>query len=193
MMKSKFFFLLLAFSSLSFLFAKEDLSELHIYNRVMLLVKEEYVQPERLDPKKMLIGALDAVQRQVPELVVREFPNEVEIELTSSSQRFQTKNLTSLWDLSFSLRDIFRFMQPRLPRSADVKKIEYAAINGTLSQLDPHSNFMEPKSSKEMKLSTKGEFGGLGIVIGLREGVLTVISPLDGSPADKAGIKALDQ
>lgn len=193
MIKSKLILLLVAFFSLSFLFAKEDLSELHVYNRVMLLVKEQYVQPERLDPKKMLMGALDAVQKQVPELIIKEFPNEIEIQLAASSQKFSTKGLVSLWDLSFLLRDMFRFIESRLPKTANIKDIEYAAVNGTLSKLDPHSILLEPKFSKEMKLSTKGEFGGLGIVIGLRDGVLTVISPLDGTPADKAGIKALDQ
>ncbi len=191
MIKPKFFFLLFAFLSLSFLAA--DLSELHIYNRVMLLIKEQYVQPERLNPKKMLVGALDAVQKQVPELIVKELPGDIEVQLASSSQKFSTKGLTSLWDLSFLLRDVFKFIEPRLPKSTDMSEIEYAAVNGTLSQLDPHSVLLEPKFSKEMKLSTKGEFGGLGIVIGLRDGVLTVISPLDGTPADKAGIKALDQ
>jgi carboxyl-terminal processing protease len=193
-MRFKLIWLLVVFLNLSFVIAKEDLSELHIFNRVMLLIKEQYVQPERLSSKKMLMGALDAVQRQVPEVVVKPLPNsQIKVQLGGSAQVFSTGNLNSLWDLSFLLRDIFRFMEPRLPKAADIKQIEYAAVNGALSKLDPHSILLEPKYSKEMKLSTKGEFGGLGIVIGLRDGVLTVISPLDGTPADKAGIKALDQ
>lgn len=193
-MRTKLFLLLFGFFSLSLVFGKEELSELHVFNRVMLLIKEQYVQPERLSPRKMLTGALDAVQRQVPELVVKQQPNsQIKVQLGGASQVFSTGNLNSLWDLSFLLRDIFRFMEPRLPGGSNIKNIEYTAVNGALSQLDPHSILLEPKYSKEMKLSTKGEFGGLGIVIGLRDGVLTVISPLDGTPADKAGIKALDQ
>ena len=62
-----------------------------------------------------------------------------------------------------------------------------------LSTLDPHSVLLKPESFDEVKLTTKGEFGGLGIVISIRDGSLTVMSPIDGTPASKAGIKAKDK
>src|SRR3954471_24404970 len=62
-----------------------------------------------------------------------------------------------------------------------------------LSTLDPHSLLLKPESFDEVKLSTKGEFGGLGIVISIRDGALTVISPIEGTPASKAGLKAKDK
>jgi len=71
-------------------------------------------------------------------------------------------------------------------------KIVNKAIAGLLSNLDPHSSFLDKKSFKEMKIQTNGEFGGLGITVGMKNGVLTVISPIDGTPAYKAGIKAGD-
>jgi carboxyl-terminal processing protease len=61
-----------------------------------------------------------------------------------------------------------------------------------MQNLDAHSSFLDTKSYKEMKVQTSGEFGGLGITVGMRDGALTVIAPLDGTPADKAGIKAGD-
>jgi carboxyl-terminal processing protease len=74
----------------------------------------------------------------------------------------------------------------------DTKKLIYGAINGMLSSLDPHSSFMPPDTYKEMKIDTKGAFGGLGIEISIKEGVLTVISPIEDTPAFKAGIKSGD-
>ncbi len=66
------------------------------------------------------------------------------------------------------------------------------AISGMMSNLDAHSSFMDEKGFKDMQISTKGEFGGLGITVGMKEGALTVIAPIDGTPADKAGLKSND-
>ena len=66
------------------------------------------------------------------------------------------------------------------------------AIVGMLQQLDPHSSFLSKDEFKEMQVSTSGEFGGIGIEISMENGRLTVISPIDDTPADKAGIKAGD-
>ena len=67
-----------------------------------------------------------------------------------------------------------------------------SAINGILQSLDPYSAYMSPTLFKEMKTDTRGEFGGLGIEIGMESGVVKVISPIDDTPAEKAGIKAGD-
>ena len=67
-----------------------------------------------------------------------------------------------------------------------------SAINGVLQSLDPYSAYMSPELFKEMQTDTKGEFGGLGIEIGMEAGVVKVISPIDDTPASRAGIKAGD-
>lgn len=66
------------------------------------------------------------------------------------------------------------------------------ALKGMLSNLDAHSSFMNAKETKELQVQTHGEFGGLGITVGMKDGALTVIAPLEGTPADKAGIKSSD-
>ena len=73
------------------------------------------------------------------------------------------------------------------------KDLIYGAIKGMINSLDPHSGFMTPEQYKEMQVDTKGEFGGLGIQIGIKEGMLTVIAPIDDTPAYRAGIKAGDK
>ncbi len=79
------------------------------------------------------------------------------------------------------------------PEEATSKKLVYNAIKGMLENLDAHSGFMEPEATKEMEVETKGVFGGIGIEITVKDGVLTVVTPIDDTPASKAGILAGDQ
>jgi len=74
----------------------------------------------------------------------------------------------------------------------DSTKLVDGALQGMVNTLDPHSAYMPPDVYKEIQVDTKGEFGGLGIQIGLKENRLVVIAPIDGTPADRAGIKAGD-
>lgn len=89
--------------------------------------------------------------------------------------------------------DVLNIVQDNYVDKTDSKKLMYGAINGMLRELDPHSSFMKPEDYKELQIETKGKFGGLGIEITLRDGVLTVVAPLEDTPADKAGILAGDQ
>jgi carboxyl-terminal processing protease len=89
--------------------------------------------------------------------------------------------------------DVLAIVKKSYVEEVDTKKLIYGAINGMLSSLDPHSSFMPPEMYKEMKIETKGSFGGLGIEISIKEGILTVIAPIEDTPAFKAGIKAGDQ
>src|SRR5262252_4684061 len=67
-----------------------------------------------------------------------------------------------------------------------------SAINGMLAALDPHSAYLNPKNYRDMQVQTRGEFGGLGIEVTMEQGVVKVVSPIDETPAAKAGIRAGD-
>ncbi len=73
------------------------------------------------------------------------------------------------------------------------KDLIYGAISGMLQTLDPHTAFLTPDAYKELKVETKGSFGGIGIEITMKQGILTVVAPIEDTPAYKAGIKAGDQ
>ncbi len=73
------------------------------------------------------------------------------------------------------------------------KDLIYGALKGMLASLDPHSQFMDPDTYNEIKVETEGSFGGLGIEITIKDDLLTIISPLDGTPAQKAGLKPGDK
>jgi carboxyl-terminal processing protease len=74
----------------------------------------------------------------------------------------------------------------------DEAELIEAAINGMLTSLDPHSSYMSPKAAADMRVQTRGEFGGLGIEVTHQDGFVKVVSPIDGTPADAAGIEAGD-
>jgi len=73
-----------------------------------------------------------------------------------------------------------------------IEEIMDKALQGLMSNLDAHSSFLNTKNFENLKIQTNGEFGGLGITVGMRDGALTVISPIEGTPADEAGLKAGD-
>ena len=89
--------------------------------------------------------------------------------------------------------EVMSMVKKHYVEEVKTKDLIYGAIRGMLSSLDPHSSFMTADGYKEMQVETKGEFGGIGIQIGVKENVLTVIAPIDDTPAFKAGIKAADK
>jgi carboxyl-terminal processing protease len=74
----------------------------------------------------------------------------------------------------------------------DIEALMDKAMQGMITNLDAHSSYLNEKSFEQMKIQTSGEFGGLGITVGIKDGALTVIAPIEGTPADKAGMKAGD-
>lgn len=88
--------------------------------------------------------------------------------------------------------EVLSLVQKHYVEESASRDLIYGAVRGMLNTLDPHSAFMSPEVYKEVQVDTKGEFGGLGIQIGVKENRLVVISPIEGTPAEKAGIKAGD-
>jgi carboxyl-terminal processing protease len=88
--------------------------------------------------------------------------------------------------------DIFERIRAQYVEEVDTEKLVEAAINGMLTSLDPHSSYLSAKDFDEMQEQTRGEFGGLGIEVTQEDGFVKVVAPMDGTPADKAGIKAGD-
>lgn len=89
--------------------------------------------------------------------------------------------------------DVLSIVQSDYAENVDSKKLVYSAVKGMVKDLDPHSSFMTPEEYSEMQVDTKGVFGGIGIEIGMKEGMLTVIAPIDDTPASHAGLLAGDK
>jgi len=88
--------------------------------------------------------------------------------------------------------DVFERVRADYVEEVTDEDLIKSAIDGMLQSLDPHSSYMDARNFKEMQVQTKGEFGGLGIEVTLEAGFVKVVSPLDGTPADRAGIKPGD-
>ena len=88
--------------------------------------------------------------------------------------------------------DIFERIRAQYVEEVDASELIEAAIDGMLTSLDPHSSYLSPKDAADMRVQTRGEFGGLGIEVTQEEGFVKVVSPIDDTPADEAGIEAGD-
>src|SRR6056297_150963 len=88
--------------------------------------------------------------------------------------------------------DIFERVRAQYVEEVDTSDLIEAAINGMLTSLDPHSSYLSPDDAENMQVQTRGEFGGLGIEVTQEDGFVKVVSPIDGTPADEAGIEAGD-
>lgn len=173
-----------------------DLTRLTAVNETLKKIKSKYVDPERVDPQQMFINALNQVQREVAPIIVLhdEKSPSIRVKVDTEEKEFRVDNVQGPWDVSARLREVFEFLQQHL-KDTDVKleEIEYAACNGMLQTLDPHSVFLSPEAYADMNMSTSGHFGGLGIVIAIRDQMLTVMRPMPGTPAANAGLKRLDR
>ncbi len=88
--------------------------------------------------------------------------------------------------------DIFERIRSQYVEEVDESELIEAAINGMLTSLDPHSSYLSPDDAADMRVQTRGEFGGLGIEVTQEDGFVKVVSPIDGTPAETAGIEAGD-
>ena len=103
-----------------------------------------------------------------------------------------SKNSNELYEKIDLFSEVLETIKNEYVDDVDQAKIMDSAINGVLQSLDPYSAYMSPKSFEGMQTDTKGEFGGLGIEIGMESGVVKVIAPIDDTPAANAGIKSGD-
>jgi carboxyl-terminal processing protease len=177
--------------------APYDLTQLKVVNEVLKTIRDRYVDPKRVKPKEMLLSALDYVQKDVAQVIVtreENNPSKVRVRVDTQEKEFRVDDVVGPWDVSSHLRDAFAFMQDGLRGTdVDLRDVEYAACNGMLHTLDPHSVLLSPDAYKEMNLSTQGQFGGLGIVISIRDQQLTVMNPMPNTPAGRAGLKKFDR
>ena len=103
-----------------------------------------------------------------------------------------SKNSNELYEKIDLFSEVLETIKNQYVDEVDQADVMDSAINGILQSLDPYSAYMSPKSFEGMQTDTKGEFGGLGIEIGMESGVVKVITPIDDTPASKAGIKSGD-
>ena len=176
-----------------------SLARLRLLTRCVGFIRSNYVAPPRVKPLSMLMGALKGAESLVPDLMVTPDSDEpdlarsVVVRVGDRQRKFQLSGISDLYEMNWKLLDLFEFIAEHLPSDVKADEVEYAAINGLLAPLDEHSVYLPPRAYREMKLDTEGRFGGLGIVITVRKGLVTVISVLPDTPAARVGLKSRDQ
>lgn len=181
------------------------LTELKVFRAVMPVVTDRYVDPGRIDPHRMLLAGLFAVQKTVPSLLVdlKEDTGTFDVRVGEHKRTFVFSSsggsvgrgikVRSTAMMAERFREVFAFIEDKLT-DEDIKlqDIEYTAMKGVLSTLDPHTALLTPDEYEDMRTHTQGQFGGVGMLIGIRDGKLTVIKPFPGTPAERVGIKKGD-
>ncbi|NPA49064.1 MAG: S41 family peptidase [Thermodesulfobacteria bacterium] len=104
-----------------------------------------------------------------------------------------TKDQKDIYEQLRLFSQVLDLVQRSYVKEVDPQELIYGAIQGMLSNLDPHSSFLKPDDYKELQIETKGSFTGIGIEITIRDGILTVVAPIEGTPAWKAGLKPGDK
>ncbi|MEL6690416.1 MAG: S41 family peptidase [Pseudomonadota bacterium] len=104
----------------------------------------------------------------------------------------QAQEQSSVYEQLDLFGDIFQRIRAQYVEEVDAEDLIEAAIDGMLTSLDPHSSYLSPDDAADMRIQTRGEFGGLGIEVTQEEGFVKVVAPMDGTPADQAGVEAGD-
>jgi carboxyl-terminal processing protease len=161
---------------------------------VLMRIQLDYLDLGRLDFSELQEAALLALEREIAEVRV------VTPQSKSESQRvlFREKTLVKL-DSPFSLREMYEGLQSLILKLHEKlaqyhsAELELIALGAIMSGLDPHSVVLPPSSYAEFNENTRGRFAGVGIVIGIRDKQLTIISLMEGGPAERAGLRIGDQ
>ncbi len=167
--------------------------DLKVLNQAFHFIETNYVDPQAIDPFRMFQSASKELERSVPPLIVKEANKTFEVNLDDKKIFLPISNPMAIRNLASPLSRLLGFLSTFYTGRPEEKDRLYLTMNGVMDTLDPHSNYLPPKVYNEFKIGTKGNFGGLGIVIGIRDGDLTVIAPLEGTPAYQAGIKSKDK
>ncbi|MBF0288136.1 MAG: PDZ domain-containing protein [SAR324 cluster bacterium] len=188
-----------------------------LISEVLMRVQLDYVDPQRLDPQLMLKGALSELSQQIPEIYGRlylqwadstkrepslqqyleKFTVTEENLLLLTVERYQQglsfPRMRRLDHLNELLQAIARYIQTQWTNPDQIQQVEYSLIRGMLAELDPHSALLPRDLYDEFQVNTRGNFGGVGVIVGIRNNQLTIISPIEGTPASKAGLQAMDR
>jgi len=174
---------------------QHSLAELALLERNLYYVEQRYVDQDRVDFDAMFSGSLERVERSVAGVMFVRQPSgkRLQVSIGTYDTVLFVETLDDFDALYRELRRVAVLLEEHLPGEVDRSEVEYDLINGALSTLDPHSLLLPPVAAREMEVDNQGEFGGLGIEIHIRDGLLTVKQPLEGTPAERAGMRAGDQ
>lgn len=169
-----------------------DKQNVKVVRRATYLVVQNYYDQSRIKPRQMLEKGLFALVQEVPEALPVFGANSLKFRLGHDEITIPLKTMNHLYDIISPVSQVFTFLENNYKGEIKLDEMEHAFVDGMLEPLDPHSRFFPPVQNEEFQSETDGKYGGLGIVIGYEDYKIHVISPVEDTPAWRAGIKAGD-
>lgn len=158
-------------------------------------IDRQYVEPARASPDKLLEGAFKGLETRFPPVIIDTDDGSgfALVRVGEDSKQVSLSSVESLSSAATALNEVLVFVAEKLEGAHEASDVYYAALNGAVAELDPHSNAINPKQFKEFMINTRGSFGGIGFVFGIRDGNMIIITPIEGTPADRGGLKSGDR
>ncbi len=174
------------------LLQKNEDTELSLINDVLDKIETNYVDLTKADPQAMFSNALSYLQRLIGELYVNRTQDTLSLKIGDKEEKFDLKHLKNFIILRKYIKTAYTFIKNNLTEDIKLDDIKSTMAAGMVDTLDTHSKLLLKEAFRDLTTGTTGEFGGLGIVISLKNGLLTIIAPIADTPAYKAGIMAGD-
>lgn len=157
------------------------------------IVRVDYFDKERFDPKGQLAVAMDYIGLHTPEFFGKRVGDELEVTVRSRTEKYSLAGVDNLDAAADVMEKVLEFTAEVLSLEGEpLHELEYAAINGLLASLDPHTILLTPEESAELGIKTRGRFGGIGAEIVATDRRILVVRVLPGSPAEAAGLRDND-
>jgi carboxyl-terminal processing protease len=178
------------------------LEQLTLVRETMRYVRDGYVDPSRVEPQRMFVAALESVEQMIPEVMFRRDGQSVAVRIGSWRSTVLVDPPTRVDEVADRLAPIAALLRQHLDPASipnpdahvdPFAMVEYAMANGALATLDPHSMVLPPSDAAELDVENRGEFGGLGINIEMKDGELVIEYAMPDTPAARAGLRDGDR
>ncbi|MBN2723017.1 MAG: PDZ domain-containing protein [Deltaproteobacteria bacterium] len=161
------------------------------------LLRANYYDPTKLKPSEMLDAGMDQLQTTIASVAWQKKSGEISVQVDSKSRNFPVKDIKTLGSLRDLGSDIIEFVLVEMKKQGasedELEDALYGFINGMLSALDPYSVIIKPKLQDDFEMHTKGAYGGVGMVLSMKEWELTVVNPYKDQPAWNVGLREGDK
>ncbi len=166
-----------------------------ITEQVFSYIEARYVVSDRASSRELLDGAFRALETQYPPVMIDPDGEgrEVVVHVGEETKSVSVASSDSMQGAAAALNEVLGFVSDEMEETVPKDEVYYSALNGAVGELDPHSNVINPKQFKEFMIGTRGSFGGIGFVFGIRDGSMSIITPIEGTPAFRGGLRSGDK
>jgi carboxyl-terminal processing protease len=166
-----------------------------LFVEVTRVVETSFWDAEKVTPQNLIKGAVEGVDSDLRQQggAINYKGAQAVVSLNGHTKSIDLASVSSMPDAIYAFADLYSFLLQFQRHTSNGTNWEYRAIEGMIKTLDNNSAFMPPHEFREMQEETKGSFGGIGIRIGLEDGEIIVVEPMEGTPAAKAGLKLGDR